>query len=232
MSNSIPIAVSEKVEIPPMTRIPKDTLKSWETELSGWTQPSAFRARIDQITQTIPKRTFFGQGGLAFLRDAWIASRLVSALPSDMVRLVASDRPDFEIQTCERIEQFEATEADMDGRRRGDEPDDQFPQPDPVENWRQRFEAIPAALDRVVTKKLGKDYSSEINLAIYVNLGCYGAYVKRACLFFAITQLLPKLTSSAFLCFGKVVSTNFGKMENPSSRDGRIPVQKTFKVNS
>lgn len=178
MSNSIPIAVSEKVEIPPMTRIPKDTLKSWETELSGWTQPSAFRARIDQITQTIPKRTFFGQGGLAFLRDAWIASRLVSALPSDMVRLVASDRPDFEIQTCERIEQFEATEADMDGRRRGDEPDDQFPQPDPVENWRQRFEAIPAALDRVVTKKLGKDYSSEINLAIYVNLGCYGAYVK------------------------------------------------------
>jgi hypothetical protein len=37
---------------------------------------------------------------------------------------------------------------------------------------------IPAALDRVVAKKLEKDYPREVNLAIYVNLGCYGAYVE------------------------------------------------------
>jgi hypothetical protein len=95
-----------------------------------------------------------------------------------MVRLISSDRPDFEIQTGERIEQFEATEADMDDRRRGDEPDDLCPRPDSVENWRARFEAIPAALDRVVAKKLKKNYSPEVSLAIYVNLGCYGAYVE------------------------------------------------------
>ncbi|MBR0818273.1 hypothetical protein [Bradyrhizobium liaoningense] len=178
MSDNIQIAIPDRAEISPLTRLPKDTLNAWKTDLSEWTLPGVFRARIDQITQAIPRRIFFGQGGLAFLRDAWIASRLVSALPSDMVRLVSSDRPDFEIQTNERIEQFEATEADMEGRRRGDEPDDLLPRPDPVENWRARFEAIPAAIDRVVAKKLKKNYSPEVSLAIYVNLGCYGAYVE------------------------------------------------------
>lgn len=86
-------------------------------------------------------------------------------------------RPDFEIQSTGKIEQFEATEADMDDRRRGDESDDPDPQPDPVENWRKRFDAIPAALDRVVTKKMDKEYEPDVSLVIYVNLACYGAYV-------------------------------------------------------
>jgi hypothetical protein len=178
MHDSSQIAVTAGAEIPPVARIPKGTLLTWAADLSEWTQTAVFRARIDQIAQAIPRSIFFGQGGLTFLRDAWIASRVASALPSDMVRLVSVDRPDFEIQTDGQIEQFEATEADKDGRRRGDEPDDPSPQPDPVENWRERFEAIPAALDRVVAKKLNKSYSPQVNLAIYVNLGCYGAYVK------------------------------------------------------
>jgi hypothetical protein len=65
----------------------------------------------------------------------------------------------------------------MDGRRRGDETEGLTIQPDPVENWRKRFEAIPAALDRVVGKKVRKDYEPSDSLVIYVNLGCYGAYV-------------------------------------------------------
>ncbi|KYG99833.1 hypothetical protein [Bradyrhizobium sp. DOA1] len=178
MSDNIQIAISKRAEISPRIRIPKDTLNSWKSDLSKWSLPGIFRARVDRITQAIPRRTFFGQGGLAFLRDAWIGSRLASALQPDMVRLVSADRPDFEIQTNERIEQFEATEADMEGRRRGDEPDDLLPRPDPVESWRARFEAIPAAIDRVIAKKLEKNYSPEINLAIYVNLGCYGTYVE------------------------------------------------------
>ncbi|MET4257206.1 hypothetical protein ABIC09_002142 [Bradyrhizobium sp. S3.12.5] len=110
--------------------------------------------------------------------DAWIASRVSSALSSKQVRLVPDERPDFEIRSAERVLQFEATEADMEGRRRGDEPDDEGWQPDPVEEWRKRFDAIPAALDRVVSKKLGKDYPPGTALVVYVNLGCYGAYLK------------------------------------------------------
>jgi hypothetical protein len=112
-----------------------------------------------------------------FLRDAWIAGRVAMALSSDSVRLVSAERPDFEIACEGKIQQFEATEADMDGRRRGDEPQQLGLQPDPVENWRKRFEAIPAALDCVVAKKLGKQYPPSVGLVIYVNLGCYGAYV-------------------------------------------------------
>jgi hypothetical protein len=178
MDHSIETAVIEGAKAAPVARIPRETLVAWTTELSKWTPTDVFRSRIDQIALAIPRNTFFRQGGLAFLRDAWIASRVASALPSDAVRLVSAQRPDFEIQIDEQVQQFEATEADIEGRRRGDEPDDPYPQPDPVEAWRERFEAIPAALDRVVAKKLKKDYPPDVNLAIYVNLGCYGAYVK------------------------------------------------------
>lgn len=159
-------------------RVPKTTLIAWKIELSEWTPTNALRARIDQITQSIPRTTLFSQGGLAFLRDTWIASRVASALQADTVRLISAERPDFEIQTGGNIQGFEATEADMDGRRRGDEPDNPPLQQDPVEAWRNRFEAIPAALDRVVSKKLSKEYPPETNLVIYLNLGCYGAYVQ------------------------------------------------------
>ena len=171
-------AVIEGAKAAPVARIRRETLVAWTTELSEWTPTDTFRTRIDQIALAIPRSTFFSQGGLAFLRDAWIASRVASALPSNTVRLVSAQRPDFEIQIDGQIQQFEATEADIEGRRRGDEPDGTYPRPDPVEAWRRRFEAIPAALDRVVAKKLKKDYPPDVNLAIYVNLGCYGAYVK------------------------------------------------------
>ena len=135
-------------------RIPNESLAAWKTELSSWMRPSAFRDRIDEIANLTPRRTFFHQAGLTFLCDAWIASRVADAMPSDVVRLVSSERPDFEIRSNGQIQQFEATEADMDGRRRGVEPERSHLQPDPVENWRRRFEAIPAALHRVIAKKL------------------------------------------------------------------------------
>jgi len=178
MDDVIAIALSGGKKSEATARIQRNTLVAWTNELSEWTPTEVFRAHIDQIAQAIPRNTFFGQGGLTFLRDAWIASRVARALSSDMVRLVSAERPDFEIQIDGKIEQFEATEADMKGRRRGDEPDDLELRPDPVENWRRRFEAIPEALDRVVAKKLKKDYLPEVNLAIYVNLGCYGAYIR------------------------------------------------------
>lgn len=161
-------------------RIPKEILYDWKDELSLWQPPNVFRSRVDEIAGpgNIARQIFFRQSGLTFLRDAWTAARVASALSADQVRLVPGARPDFEIRTSGRIQQFEATEADRDGRRRGDEPDDLEFQPDPVEEWRKRFEAIPSALDRVVTKKLGKNYPPDVGLVVYVNLGCYGAYVE------------------------------------------------------
>jgi hypothetical protein len=158
-------------------RIPKEVLDPWRAELSEWTTPAAFRERIDELSRSIPRRTFFKQAGLAFLRDAWIASRVAVAMSSESVRLISDDRPDFEIRKVGTIDRFEATEADMDDRRRGDEPDFPGLHQDAVEDWRKRFEAIRPALDRVVSKKLKKDYPPDVRLVIYVNLSCYGAYL-------------------------------------------------------
>jgi hypothetical protein len=161
-----------------LERIPKTTLKAWKAELSQWAQPDVFRSRVDQLKVPLFRnRLFFGQAGLEFLRDAWIAGRVATALSCDAVRLLLAAQPDFEIECDGQIQQFEATEADMDGRRRGDEPEQLGPQPDPVENWRKRFEAIPAALDRVVAKKVGNEYPPSVSLVVYLNVGCYGAYV-------------------------------------------------------
>lgn len=161
-----------------LSRIPTETLEAWRTELSQWTRPDDFRSRVNEIILPLFRdRLFFRQAGLMFLRDAWIAGRVATALPCDSVRLVAAERPDFEIERGGQTYQFEATEADMDGRRRGDEPEELELRPDPVEDWRERFEAIPAALDRVVAKKVSKEYPPGVGLVIYVNLGCYGAYV-------------------------------------------------------
>ncbi|MCK1269427.1 hypothetical protein IVB44_38555 [Bradyrhizobium sp. 49] len=159
------------------SRIPKATLDSWRTELSNWNRVDAFRHRVDEMVRPLSRSIFFGQAGLAFLRDAWIAGRVATALSSDLVRLTPTERPDFEIQIDGLIQQFEATEADRSGRRRGDERENLELEPDPIEKWRERFEAIPAALDRVVTKKIAKHYPPGVGLVIYINLGCYGTYL-------------------------------------------------------
>jgi hypothetical protein len=161
-----------------LERIPNETLKVWRAELSEWALPDVFRSRVDELKAPLFRdRLFFRRAGLEFLRDASIAGRVATALSCDAVRLVLAAQPDFEIECEGQIQQFEATGADKDGRRRGDEPEQLGWQPDSVENWRKRFEAIPAALDRVVAKKLGKKYLPGVSLVIYLNLGCYGAYV-------------------------------------------------------
>jgi len=179
-------------------RIAKATLNDWQSELSNWTDVESFRHRVDEINNSISRSIFFRQAGLAFLRDAWIASRVAAALSSDLVRLAPAERPDFEVQTSGSIKQFEATEADQDDRRRGDEEDGPELQPDPVEKWRERFEAIPSALDRVVTKKIAKDYPSGVGLVIYVNLSCYRAYLDEG------LPILRKGTAPAKDKFGAV----------------------------
>jgi hypothetical protein len=177
MDGSTDSVTTEKIRTA-RVRIPKETLAAWTTELSEWMEVEFFRTEVERVSLQIPRRTFFRQAGLAFLRDAWIASRVACALRADTVHLISSDRPDFEILIEGKIQQFEATEADLDGRRRGDEPDNSAPLQDPVENWRNRFDAIPGALNRVISKKLEKNYSPETNLVIYLNLACYGAYVE------------------------------------------------------
>ena len=101
---------------------------------------------------------FFNQPGVQFLRDAWIASRLATGLSAGQVRLWPGNQPDFEVVVGAKALLFEATEADKPGRKRGDEylQSEEEARPDPVSEWRQRFEMIPKALEKAISKKVKK----------------------------------------------------------------------------
>jgi len=205
-----------------IARIPKRALGTWRAELSDWTQPLAFGRHADEIVHSVHRDIFFNQAGLTFLRDAWIASRVAYALSPESVRLVPDARPDFEIRSTGEIQQFEATKADDDERRRDAESERPDLEPDPVENWRKRFEAIPTALNRVITKKLTKDYQSDVSLVIYLNLGCYGAYVSQGVPILCEGASLAKNNSNAFSSFGRAISTSFGKTGKTCLRNGSM----------
>ena len=110
--------------------------------------------------------------------EAWLAGRIAVLLSASAVRLHPQERPDFELRFGEEVRQYELTEADILGRRRGDESFEPGIQDDPVEDWRIRFEAIaPSLKDRIEKKIRNKNYDAKTSLVVYVNLGCYGAYM-------------------------------------------------------
>jgi hypothetical protein len=169
-------------------KIERATLEAWRNELSTWADSSTFRSRIDQIMQS-PELggAMFRQAGLTFLRDAWVAARVATLVSAGRVRLCAGERPDFELQFDNETRQFEVTEADMPGRKRGDEcwhdpvvkesavsgPVVEY---EPEESSATHFEAISESLKSVIAKKLDKKYDRDACLMIYLNFESYGAY--------------------------------------------------------
>lgn len=182
-------------------RISKDTLASWRADLTEWAPPDIFSARVQNL-KTLPtvRHIFFKQAGLTFLRDAWLGARVAMKLGADQIRLCPERRPDFEIKIGNEVRRYEATEADMPGRRRGNEPTAPDIQEDRVEEWRRRFEAIEPAVTAVVAKKIAKKYDANTRLLIYVNLGCYGAYLDEG------VTVLAEATSSAKDTFSEVLA--------------------------
>ena len=58
----------------------------------------------------------FNQGGLAFLRDAWLAAQFAGKRDAEQVRSLSANWPDFELKIAGRVEAFEAVEADAPER--------------------------------------------------------------------------------------------------------------------
>jgi hypothetical protein len=161
----------------PYKKIESATLDVWRNRLLAWTDSEIFRSRVDEFMRSPELRAaLFRQGGLTFLRDAWVAARIATALSAKEVRLCTGERPDFELHFDNETRQFEVTEADMPGRRRGEESTEPKLEEDAVEDWRKRFEAIPDSLKAVIEKKLEKQYSADISLVVYLNLGSFGVY--------------------------------------------------------
>jgi hypothetical protein len=124
---------------------------------------------VSAVNDAMGSANFFRQGGVEFLRDAWVAAEFGRHRQSSSVRLVSErDRwPDFETRGGGTIERVECAEADIPGRRRGDEyrraekraaDGGRIVEDDPIEDWVARADQVPAALSAVVAAKSAKLY--------------------------------------------------------------------------
>jgi hypothetical protein len=80
------------------------------------------------------------------------------------------------------IERVECVEADIPGRRRGDEyrvaaktAEGQLAvEHDPIDDWIARADQVPAALSAVIAAKIRKRYAADVSLLVYLNIGEFG----------------------------------------------------------
>lgn len=153
-------------------------------ELYNWHKPNHFLEVINRLRPS-DSADYFNAPGNQIFRDAWIAGEFAIRGTSEEVRLVNDNWPDFQVSQAGTVRAFESIEADLPGRRRGDEYKDwkkrnYQPEPDEVDNWRARRDAIPIALENCVRKKTAKNYDvkarRKVGLVINLNLGTYGEW--------------------------------------------------------
>jgi hypothetical protein len=161
-------------------KLSREEIQEHRTWLSQWRTPAGMASYVFAVNSAMGSANFFRQGGVEFLRDAWLAAEFGRCRQSTLVRLVPEQErwPDFEALTGETIDRMECAEADVPGRRRGDEfhPDDErvSVEHDPIEDWVVRGDAAPDALATVVAKKIAKHYPAGASLLIHLNIDEYG----------------------------------------------------------
>ena len=145
--------------------------------------PKQFREMLDlELRQNASPHDFWAPKS-SWLRDAIVASWFADKTSAKGVSLLEADRPDFAVQYRNGMRlEFEATLADLPGRRIADEhrqwdKENVSVQADTECEWRARRNAIPLALqnasDRKAKKAMQGLYGSRTNLLIYLNLATY-----------------------------------------------------------
>jgi hypothetical protein len=168
-----------------MPKLTKPELALNRAWLSDWRTPADMAAYVSAVNDAMGSADFFRQGGVEFLRDAWLAAEFGRYRQSSFVRLVAEGEqwPDFETRAGDVIERVECAEADLPGRRRGDEYREAerrredgglIVEDDPIENWIARAAQAPAALSEAIAKKIGKRYAGRASLLVNLNISEFG----------------------------------------------------------
>jgi hypothetical protein len=153
-------------------RLTKIEIADLKSRLAAWQTPDAICELYIATVERIGTVTLFNQGGLAFLREAWLAAEFGKARKAQNVRLVSDTWPDLELMIDGHVEAFEAVEADDPERERGREykEDNGEVEMDPIENWIARAEAAPSWIEAACRKKAAKHYGGRANLVIYLNM--------------------------------------------------------------
>jgi hypothetical protein len=184
-----------------MKRLEKHEIRNLKVRLAEWQPPQIMHALVSDTADFLGLDNLFNQGGLAFLRDAWIAAEFGVLRNADAVRLVSNEWPDFEVLLGGRIDAFEAVEADDPKRRRGIEYREGIGEveDDPVEDWIARAEQAPAWLAATCEKKVSKRYGARASLVIYLNLSEFGIRQSE------VEACFPSATESAKRSFEEIL---------------------------
>ncbi len=155
-----------------MKRLTTSEILDLSNRLTEWQTPIEMRDLVSSTMDDLGSTNFFNQSGLAFIRDAWIASEFGWLRDATSVRLVPDNWPDFELSIAGRVESFEAVEADNPERRRGLDYRHGLDEVvgDPIEDWIARAEMAPSWLKAACQKKAEKRYSGRTGLVVYLNL--------------------------------------------------------------
>jgi hypothetical protein len=164
------------------------------------------REHVSSLSKIFGARVLV-RSGFDFFRDAVTASEFATARRVPRVRLCSADRPDFEIETPDGHQLFEAVEADAEGRERGKEYEKLLPlldagelvfeDEDPVETA-LTGEAASKALRRAAEAKANKGYDPTISLVIRLNP--FDFDINHA----AIVACMADATEPAAHCFAEV----------------------------
>ncbi len=162
-----------------MPRLSKTEMAQHRNWLTEWRPPAEMAAYVAAVSNAMGSADFFRQGGVEFLRDAWLAAQFGRHRRSRFTRLIPERErwPDFDAWTDEEVERIECVEADLPGRRRGDEYRLAAGgiEHDPVEDWIARADKAPAALSAAVATKINKHYvTSSASLLVSLNIGEFG----------------------------------------------------------
>ena len=155
----------------------------WLTFLHAWLSPKDFREALDRL-EAAQGDYLLTDPRAGFYRDAFCAELFATLVGADLVRLVDGERPDFQISVAGSELEFEVTEADMPGRKRGQEvqerrkrrvPGEPFVEDFSYEDWltpEQAGVALRAAAD----KKDRSVYDPSWGLVILLNPIEFGAH--------------------------------------------------------
>jgi hypothetical protein len=156
--------------------IPRHELEADRASLSQWQSPAEFAGHVAALKHKAGPVQVYNDPQSNFVRDAWVAAKLATALAAEAVRLVPDIWPDCELRIGKKVRKYEITIADLKGRRGGDEykaAATSEPRWE-VDDWATRANHAPDALRRAAEVKAGKGYPKSAGLVIYLNLSEYG----------------------------------------------------------
>lgn len=133
-----------------------------------WCTPDEMIGLADELNEALGNRAMFRLGRT--FREAYIAGRFARRRGAARVRLLkehgTKNTPDFELDVEGRLLRFETTEADIPGRRRGDE----YRQPPKVEPMIfTNLDVMVEQMRALSAAKAAKQYDNCHGLVIWVN---------------------------------------------------------------